>query len=80
MDSAAPCRNLLLSGSSGVGKSSLGVTLARGVFPPPETVPARFEGWTITARPADFGLGLGVAGAPLKRTTSSSAVREEKRD
>ncbi len=43
-------RNLLICGSGGVGKSSLGVTLARGVFPPPDCVPRLFEGWTITAR------------------------------
>ena len=81
MEVAAASRNLLIAGSTGAGKSSLGVTLARGLFPPAEAVPARFEGWTITLRPADFGLGVAAAGAaataPLKRTTSgaSAAVR-----
>ena len=42
-------KHLLVSGSPGVGKTSLLLTLARGIFPP-EAVPKRFEGWTVFVR------------------------------
>ena len=41
-------RHFLVSGSPGVGKTSLLLTLARGIFPPDDaSIPRRFEGWSI---------------------------------
>ena len=36
-------RNLLVCGNPGIGKTSLLLALARGFFPPSESVPKRFE-------------------------------------
>ena len=47
MDPHTP-RNLLISGSPDIGKTSLSVSLCRGFHPPRKHVPKRFEGWTIT--------------------------------
>jgi len=49
-------KNILVAGSSGCGKTSLIFTLARGIFPDPDWVPGRFDGWSIpaAAMPKDF--------------------------
>jgi len=42
-------RHFMIAGCPGVGKTSLLLTVARGVFPPDESaLPKRFEGWSIT--------------------------------
>lgn len=76
-------RNLLISGNPDTGKTSLSIALARGIFPPPESVPKRFEGWNLNINPVDFGGGVGakigakraIGGTPtLKRTSSSNSA------
>ena len=63
-----------VAGSKGCGKSSLIFTLSRGLFPDPEWLPGRFEGWSIPAAAMPKELFLNELNSKNKATTKPYLV------